>query len=212
VVKFEDKYDRRKWKKVEAGKFVVLGGDEWEVVEHQVKKSGVVVKLKGKPGVFTRKVDADKKVDVVKEFSLGEFARAELAKTRARRESTAHKAAPEFNPDPWRVDPADTLHAKLTGGEHAPGDPWKKPQDQAEANVTAILGAKMLGVQTEAGGVYAVPPVDPSTLKSHLFLMHNIQAGGRSHKALKDEHDAEHTRDIADLFVPHHHTKTRPRT
>lgn len=220
--------EKRRWKDVEAGETIETAtGSKWEVVSNvKAKAKGErIVKVKGTGGTFTKRVESKKKTSVVlingksagakKGIDFGKLAREqEERKAQEAREAKrlgAHRDPEKFNPDPWRVDPADTLYAKVEGGVRAEGGgPWEQPVDKAEARAVAILGAKMIGVQTEPGGVYAVPTVDRSAIRAHLLLMHGIEPKNLTEDESLARHLAEHERPIPELFVPHHHSKERP--
>lgn len=217
--------EKRRWKDVEAGETIETdSGSKWEVVSNVKSKTKGerVVKVKGTGGTFTKRVEGKKKTSVVlingksagagKGVDFGKMAREEeVERARQTKPLGASVERDSFNPDPWRVDPADTLYAKVEGGVRAEGGgPWETPVDKAEARAVAILGAKMIGVQTEPGGVYAVPTIDRSAVRAHLLLMHGIEPKGLSEDESLARHAAEHERPIPELFVPHHHSKERP--
>jgi hypothetical protein len=215
----------RKWKDVAPGETIETPkGQRFEVTSNaKSKEKGFrVVKIKGPGGVFTKKVESKKKAAVIlvngksagkgKGIDFGKLAREQEAeKAREAKKLGAAQGVERYTPDPWKVDPADTLYAKVAGGLNAEGGgPWEKPADKAEARAVAILGAKMIGVQTEPGGVYAVPIIDRSAIRAHLLLMHGIEPKGLTEDESLARHNAEHERPIPELFVPHHHSKERP--
>lgn len=223
--------EKRRWKDVERGETIeTASGLKCEVLSNEKSKTkGLrVVKVKTSSGVFTKKVEGKKKTSVVlingksagkgKGVDFGKLAREQEARHAAERRhgepGPSHGAAvgrDEFNPDPWRVDPADTLYAKAEGQVlKGNGGPWDQPQDKAEKRAVDILGAKLLGVQTEPGGIYAVPTIDRSAIRAHMMLMHGKDIATATEDELLELHKVEHERPTPDLYVPHHHSKERP--
>lgn len=98
--------------------------------------------------------------------------------------------------------------------EAIPTKPWTEPDTPAERVVEEILGATIEAIKPGPDEAYIVPPVDVSTIASHMLIYHGIEAvdvrvvGGWDQA--KAEHDAEHKRDIDTLHVPHRHQAGRP--
>lgn len=92
--------------------------------------------------------------------------------------------------------------------------PWTEPDTPAEKVVEEVLGATLEAVKPGDGEVWVCPPVDVSTIASHMLIYHGIEkvdvrrVGGW--EEAKAEHDAEHKGDIDDLHVPHRHDAGRP--
>jgi hypothetical protein len=92
--------------------------------------------------------------------------------------------------------------------------PWSEPDTPAEKVVEEVLGATLEAVKPSDDEVYVVPPIDVSTIASHMLIFHGIElvdvrrVGGW--EEARAQHDAEHERDIDDLHVPHRHDAGRP--
>lgn len=212
----------RKWKEVEQGETIeTSSGQRFEVLStRKGKAKGTrTVVIRGKAGTFTKTVESKKKTSVVLTDGKSAGKGVDLERLRAeneekRRRRNEYGKAPERHErteDPWKVDPADTLYAKAEGQVlRGDGGPWDKPQDAAEERAVAILGAKMIGVQREAGGIYYVPTIDRTTVRAHVFLMHGKDEPKTSDDDLLAFHKAEHERPPGDLYVPHTHTEKRP--
>lgn len=106
------------------------------------------------------------------------------------------------------------LKSQVLRHERIATKPWTEPDTPAEKVVEEILGATIEAVKPGDGEVWVCPPVDVSTIASHLLIYHGIEkvdvrrVGGWDEA--KAEHDAEHKRDIDDLHVPHRHDAGRP--
>lgn len=214
--------ETRKWKEVDQGETIeTSSGQRFEVLStRKGKAKGTrTVVIRGKAGTFTKTVESKKKTSVVltdgKSGGKGvdlERLRAENEEKRRRRNEYGKAPEPEKREmDPWKVDPADTLYAKAEGQVlRGNGGPWDKVQDAAEERAVSILGAKMIGIQKEPGGIYYVPPIDRTTIRAHMYLMHGQDLPEVPDDVLLSRHERDHERPSADLYVPHEHTKNRP--
>lgn len=228
---------KKPWKDIDQGESIqTKAGEVWEVVSNEKAKAKGQrsVKLRRNGTTVPRTVDASAKMRVVEapvvrqvrrggmepervksdpSVDFGRLFREAGAETRAAREASK----PERSADPWQVDPLDTITAKVEGQRNAMaggGGPWEKPKGKAEKVIADTLKGELIGVQTSAGSPYSVPPVDPSTIKGHLFLMHDTEAKSLSWEELVEVHDRDHARADSDakhsLPVPHHHAPSRP--
>lgn len=98
--------------------------------------------------------------------------------------------------------------------EQIPTKPWSEPDTPAEAIVEEVLGASLEAVKLSEGEVWIVPPVDITTIASHMLIYHGIEGvdvrvvGGW--EEAKAQHHADHEQSIDDLHVPHRHEAGRP--
>lgn len=189
-----------RWRDIEEGSTVKLKGTAWTVERLSVKKKTVVVTVsKGsKKSEHTAELKAKDVVELLAAPLLDKGTRDAARKlgerlangTAGKPPKKATKAPPE--PRGWKEAPLG---------------------DKAEANLRGILGAKLVGVQLAPDEEWVVPPVDVSTIASHLFLFHGIELVdvrrvGGAEKA-KEIHDHEHANPSM-LKVPHRHSNERP--
>lgn len=93
------------------------------------------------------------------------------------------------------------------------GKAWSEPDTPAESVVAEVLGATVEAVRPGKDECWIVPPVDQATIGSHLFLYHGIDPAGResgAYETMLKVHAEDHERDLAELHVPHRHSKKRP--
>src|SRR5690606_23288779 len=147
-----------KWRKVVKGDRVELRGREFEVVKIKPKGKALKVTVRGGGSVFESKVDPDAKVTIVAD-PLHE-------KSGAMRRWAKPTEAPKREPIP-AGDPSVTRPPGK-----ASGDPWETRRDEVERRLDELLGARLVGEATDESAGYYVPPVDVSTVTSHLVLFH----------------------------------------
>lgn len=178
-----------KWSKVKPGDVVELKGAEWTVTKAKRKGDRVRVTVTGKPGTFTRDVDAAGKVALVEQ--------ADGAKGGPLRDASGAQRR-------WARDD-EVTHDKR-------GATWESPSgDPAGAAVEGILGG-VLAAATLDGETWAVPHVDLTTVRAHLSAFHGIPGNEQPldepralalHRELHERADHEPTH-------AHEHTKRRP--
>lgn len=65
--------------------------------------------------------------------------------------------------------------------------------EQAEQAVSDVLGARLIGTQRDAGGLYVVPLLDESTVYAHLLAFHDIGVQPAGLAAARELGEATHT-------------------
>lgn len=210
---------KKAWKDVEVGDFIeTKSGSRWEIVgnDKSKRKGFRVVKLKGPGGVFPKTVESSAKAKVVEPDVTMQVRRHGMEPIDTPRRSPFAGLISERTGDPWQVDPLDIATTRVEARKDAMkggGGPWDKPGSKGEKHLKGI-GAELVGIQTSAGAPYSTPPVDPSTIKGHLFLMHEVEAESLSFDELVVIHDRDHHRADTEkgftLPVPHHHAAERP--
>lgn len=194
-----------KWKDVRKGDVVEMSGRECRVVKIKPKgkkarvmldvrgrRSEGIVKLADKVKIVSTKADAKKLHD-----------EEGTQKRWATKKELAEAMTPIPAGNPKRTSPP----AKATG------DPWERPVDRLEKKLDELLGARLVAESKDEKEGYYVPPVDVSTIASHLLFLH-----GGIPDACEDEgqmlraHEAQHAEALRGLplAVNHWHTEKRP--
>lgn len=179
--------ERRKWSKIKAGDRIELGGRDWTVEKIKPKGKRLRVSVRSGAHRAESKVDPSEKVHLA-----GDKEKPRQSQARA----GSNKPQPTRPPRP------------------ADGDPWETQQDRMERKLDEILQARLIGEATDEDAGYYVPPVDVSTIASHLAIFHGAdpsEHGGEGE--MLDAHTAEHLRaeaGKATLAINHWHTKKRP--
>lgn len=210
---------KKPWKDVEVGETIeTKSGSRW-VVKSNVKaktKGSRKVELTGSTGTFPKVVESSLKVKVVEGDVVMQVRKHGMEPIDQARRSPFAGLKTERSSDPWKVDPLDTVTVRVEARKDAMkggGGPWAGAQGKSEKALRGI-GAELVGIQATSGAPYSTPPVDPSTIKGHLFLMHEVEAESLSYDELVIVHDRDHARADTDpnftLPVPHHHSKERP--
>ena len=198
---------RSTWAEVEKGDVVTLdNGREWRVLKLKRKKKTVAVKVehngrtaeaelskKSRVKIAKRAADADPVQDV--RGAQRRWAKpAELEEVLGRGDPTRTKPPAKAEGPAW-----DERHAKGT----------------AERTLEKVLGARLIAETPNEAAGYYVPPVDVTTVASHLALMHGGIPGsgeyteGELLKIHADQH-AEAKTIGASLAVNHWHENRRP--
>lgn len=189
-----------RWAKVEKGDVVELKGRDYEVVKIKAAGKKAKVKVRGKGGEFTAEVKLTDKVKRVPDPLYDEDGRM-----RRWAKPSEVKHAPKVAPG----DPAQTKPPKKPSG-----DPWETRRDKVERRLEEMLGAHLVGESTDESKGYYVPPVDVSTIASHVALFHNIDPSQYGVDDLFELHGLEHAQaedQSVTLHVNHWHTETRPK-
>lgn len=180
-----------KWSKVEPRTIVELSGREWTIESIKVKKGRAKVVVTSGAHRAESKVDADEKVKVVA--------------------SAPRKRETPISP------PTDPRRAAPRPQENVHGDPWETPQDKTEKLLKSALGARLVAESPEGAPGYYVPPMDITTIASHLVIFHGtIPADIRNDEAaMMHWHRAEHERidstgELPEGALNHWHSETRP--
>lgn len=196
------------WADVKKHDVVELGGRAWRVVKIKPgkKKAEVMVDYKGRIAESTVKL-ADKVVIVKKGDGTK---RGPLHdETNAQRRWATKKEA-----EPKGLPAGDASMTKPpTKAKH--GDPWESQTDRIEKSLHDLLSARLVGISTDEDSGYYVPPVNVTTVASHLALFH----GGIPDAVQDDEarmmaaHESQHAEALRGmpLAVNHWHTPTRPK-
>lgn len=191
---------RSTWADVRKGDVVELAGNEWRVarIVFGKKSAKVVVARKGREAKST--------------VALKDRVRIIPPKTKVmdrdgvqRRWATERELETALKPG----------NAKVRKPPEKPkGAAWDVPVTGAEKRLGKMLGARLVGEATDEAVGYYVPPVDVTTVASHLALMHGgIPAAADDEGAMIRIHDAQHAEAKsrgARLAVNHWHTETRP--
>lgn len=198
------------WKDVKAGDRVQLGGATWVVTK--VKKIGgntgkakkAKVTVIGAGGRFDEVVRLKDRVTIKKSESKKTPLRDRTgAQTRwATEREAAEKKRPLPAGDPSKIKPPAKKY----------GTPWETPLDKVERKLDSILGARLIGATDDESVGYFVPPVDVSTIASHMALFHGTPVREYGIDDLRRMHDLEHEQALKGiaLHVNHWHTEKRP--
>lgn len=191
------KTEKRKWSKVEAGDVVLHDGERMTVK----KVGGGKVILTGVATPFLR-IPAEGKAKVVTEVES-----AAERESREREEARLNRRIKSAAKENSRIREATDAKREREKVE------WAKPEDKAEKRIADLLDGKLVAVQVAVDGPYEVPPLDPTTIHSHLLIMHSIEAGALSFADLVTLHEHEHAKAAAEPFhrltVPHTHPERR---
>lgn len=132
--------------------------------------------------------------------------------------SGGHTASSKVDPDEKvRLAGGEPKRPRTTPPKPATGDPWETQQDRIERKLDEILHARLVGEATDTDVGYYVPPVDVTTIASHMAIFH----GGIPDAAEGDEarmlelHSRAHVATEAGdetLAINHWHTDRRPTT
>jgi hypothetical protein len=188
------------WGDVKKGDSVELRGHEYRVVKSKRKGKKVRVMVERRGGYVEATLAATERVKIVKPPKL--IDKTTGAQTRWATE--AERKAALGKGDPKRTKPPAP----------AAGDPWETPAGRIERKLDEILSARLVGETKDESAGYYVPPVDVSTVASHLAIFHGgIPSAAENEIAMLEVHDAQHAeaakRGLA-LAVNHWHTERRP--
>lgn len=192
-----------KWSKVSKGDGVELKGKVYEVVKIKHKGKRAKVTVRGAGGEFSAEVLLADKVKVVDADPLYDD---EGRMRRWARPSEVHNAA--------KVAPGDpTITKPPKGKAERSGDEWETRRDKVERRLGEMLEAKLIGEADDENAGYYVPPVDITTIASHMALFHNVDTSQYGVDDLLELHGHEHHEAEnlgTTLAVNHWHTKDRP--
>lgn len=96
----------------------------------------------------------------------------------------------------------------------AKGGAWEKPAGKAEKTVTDLLSARLVAETDDESAGYYVPPVDVSTVASHLVFFHGYTPPeDETEGSMLAYHTERHALALRGepLAVNHWHTAKRPR-
>ena len=204
------------WSDIVDGDHVALNGREWLVERIRVKGKRAKVTVRSRAGTFKREVKASARVEKLYiDPNLKAFTDRVKAATktplRNAENGQARWATEKESKRRQGLEPGDASVTKRP--ERPSGDPWETPRDRVEAKLDKLLGAVLVAEGDEAVGYY-VPPVDVTTIASHLALMHpSMYNAELSEERMLNGHAHEHDlviRGKLNLDTNHWHTKTRP--
>ena len=189
------------WSDIVKGDHVELNGKVWLVAK--IKVGGKRAKVTVERGSMRRSAEVKARDAVVK-------VKPEAAPLRTAGNAQARWATKAESAERQGLPPGD---ASVTKPPAKPsGDPWETPRDRVERKLDAILGAVLVAEGGPEG--YYVPPVDVTTIASHLALMHpNIYDPAKDEATMLAGHEHEHKaarEGRLKLDVNHWHTKSRP--
>lgn len=202
------KKSKSTWADVKKHDVVELGGRAWRVVKIKAKgkKADVMVEFKGRYAEskvkLADRVKIAKKGDGTKRGPL-------LDESGTARRWATKKEAAEVGVALPAGDAKQTTPPKKPSG-----DPWERPADRIERKLDELLAARLVGATTDESAGYYVPPVDVSTVASHLNLFHGgIPSACEDEGAMLKAHEAQHAEALRGmpLAVNHWHTATRPK-
>lgn len=195
------------WGDAKKGDVVEIDGRRWTVVKlkRKGKKAKVVVDYKGRRAETTLKLSQRVKIVDANGTKLHDPEGAQ------RRWATKREHDEKLTPSRG-LPPGDPAQTKPPA--KAKGDPWETPAGRIERKLDELLQARLVGETSDESAGYYVPPVDVSTIASHLALFH----GGIPEACDDDEtkmlaaHKAQHDEALrgAPLAVNHWHTAKRP--
>lgn len=199
------------WADVKKYDVVELGGREWRVIKIKAgkKKAEVTVDYKGRIAESTVKladrVRIAKKGDGTKRGPLHDETNAQRRwATKRELEDSLGKGLPAGDP---------SVTKPPTKAKH--GDPWESQTDRIEKSLNDLLSARLVGISTDEDSGYYVPPVNVTTVASHLALFHGgIPAACEDdEKRMLSAHESQHAEALRGmpLAVNHWHTPTRPK-
>lgn len=198
------------WADVRKGDTVELAGKQFRVVKIKPKgKKAKVTVDRGNGREYSSLVRLADRVPIT--ARKGDRGPLYDGNDTARRWATKREAR-EVLTEPKGLPAGDSTVTKTP--KKAAGDPWETQADRIEKTLGDLLSAKLVGISTDEDSGYYVPPVNVTTVASHLALFH----GGIPEAVSDDEgkmlavHEAQHAEALkgAPLAVNHWHTKTRP--
>lgn len=190
------------WKDAAKGDLVKMSGREYRVVKIKPKGKKAKVMVERSGSYYPSTVKLADKVKIVSRKTGGKVTDAGGTQRRWATEAELDEA---LGPMPKGSGKAKRPPAP----EH--GDPWERPIDRVEKKLDEILGARLVGVQVSEGVI--VPPVDVTTVASHLAIFHGgIPAACESEVDMLRVHEAQHAESTKGLplAVQHWHEETRP--
>lgn len=200
------------WGDVTKGASVELAGNIWTVVKikRDGKRAKVTVERKGREAKSVVKLK-----DRVTIASAAAASKSKRGPVDDARGTMQRWATEKELREALRTPLPAGDHTKTKPPEKVTGDPWETQTDRVERKLEAILQARLVGVATDENAGYYVPPVDVSTIASHLVIFHGgiPDACGDDEAAMLKAHDAQHAAALKGegvLQTNHWHTKKRP--
>lgn len=201
------------WGDVKKHDVVEMAGRKYRVVKIKAgkKKAEVMVELKGR--YISSKVKLSDRVTIAKKGDGTKRGPLTDGAGTARRWATKREAEEVLGKGGATLptgDPSVVKPPKKPGS-----DPWETPANRIERKLDELLNARLVGEATDESAGYYVPPVDVSTVASHLALFHGgIPERCDGEAAMLKAHEAQHSEALkgAPLSVNHWHTATRPKS
>lgn len=205
----KSKSKKSTWADVKKHDVVEMSGRDYRVVKIKAgkKKAEVMVEYKGR--YISSKVKLVDRVKISKDNGGSKKGPLYDAEGNARRWATKREAA-EVGVGLPAGDSSQTAPPAKAGK-----DPWTDPKPGVETMLGDLLNARLVAETPDEEAGYYIPPVNVSTVASHLMLFH----GGIPDAVLEDEgrmlgaHEAQHAEALkgSPLAVNHWHTPTRPK-
>lgn len=199
------------WADVVKGDVVDLGGRGWSVVKIKPKGKKAHVEVRFGKREAASAVRLADRVTIIERRGAASVAKSPVMDKRGTQQRWA---------TPRELDAA--LGRGLPAGNGSPvkppkkakGDGWDAKNDAVEKRLADRLTARLVGEATDEKVGYYVPPVDVTTVASHLALFHGgIPAACEDEGRMLSAHDAQHAeaaKGAARLAVNHWHTEARP--
>lgn len=200
------------WADVKKHDVVELAGREYRVVKVKPKgkKAAVMVEHKGR--YFDSVEKLKDRVTIVTKNGGSKKGPLTDEHGNARRWATKKEAEEVLGKGGATIprgDPSATKPGKI--GK----DPWTDPKPGVETMLGDLLNARLVAESKDEAQGYYVPPVDVSTVASHLALFHGgIPEHMDNEGSMLIMHEAQHAeakKTGAPLAVNHWHTETRPK-
>lgn len=178
---------KKTWGEIRKGDALDLGGRTWVVDKIKPGKKKAEVKISHKGNVVRDTVKLKDKVRIAE--------RAAPAAPRKPAKAAEPKKMPPEPPKP------------------ATGNPWETQQDRLERKLDEVLGAKLMGESVDGEKTYYVPPIDITTVASHMVIFHGGTGGEVDETVMLKTHAKQHADAEAGaraLPIAHWHTERRP--
>ncbi len=199
------------WADVKKHDVVELAGREYRVVKIKPKgkKAAVMVETKGR--YAESKVKLSERVVIVKKGDGTKRGPLHDETSAQRRWATKRELEDSLGKGLPAGDPSVTKPPTKAKS----GDPWETQADRIEKTLGDLLSARLVGVATDEDAGYYVPPVNVTTVASHLALFHGgiPEACADDEKKMLAVHEVQHAEALRGmaLAVNHWHTPTRPK-
>lgn len=197
------------WADVKKGDTVELAGKQFRVVKVKAKgKKAKVTVDRGNGREYSSLVKLADRVPIA--ARKGDRGPLYDGNGTARRWATKREAR-EVLTEPRGLPAGDSSVTKPP--KKAAGDPWETQADRIEKRLDDLLQARLVGESHDENAGYYVPPVDVSTVASHLALFHGgIPSACDDEAKMIAAHAAQHEEALRGmpLAVNHWHTKKRP--
>ncbi len=202
-----------RWQDVKKHDVVEMAGREYRVVKIKPgkKKAEVMVEFKGR--YISSKVKLADKVKIAKKGDGTKRGPLTDENGTARRWATKKEAEEVLGKGGATLPAGDSTKTKPPKkAEH--GDPWETPANRIERKLDELLNARLVGEATDENAGYYVPPVDVTTVASHLALFHGgIPERCEDEGSMLKAHEAQHAEALkgSPLATNHWHVSTRPK-